>query len=316
MRKILIVLILATIAIMLFVSVAHGDITSNLVVHLKLNDGAGTTASDSTPENNDGLLTGCSWITTAKYSGGLLFEAASNDFVDVGDDASIRLVNEVTYSCWVKTEGTADLMDRWEGGKEATMLRIEGAGTVGFYINTAGGTKSVTSAGVVDDNVWHHVVGVYDGTTLKVYVDGDLDCTPTNYDGTIVVSDSDLRLGYGWSAAYLDGSMDEVRVYSRALGSGEVADLYNYTEETVAEAITSLNWMAFIVLLVFTLLNIALMFVPRIFILNFVVAVLTLGFAASTVNDATLPIQPYFSLIVSLVAVLGMLRVGNIMRNQ
>lgn len=75
------------------------------------------------------------------------------------------------------------------------------------------------------------------------------------------------------------------------------------------------NWMAFIVLIVFAVLNIFLILVPRVYVLNFVVAALTLAFAAATVNDATLPIQPYFSLIVALLSVLGILRAAQLLRN-
>lgn len=88
------------------------------------------------------------------------------------------------------------------------------------------------------------------------------------------------------------------------------------TPAAVTTTEQDLNWMAFIVLLVFALVNIFLILVPRLYLLNFVVGVLTLAFAAITVNDANLPVQPYFSLIVSLVAVLGMLRAGQLMRNS
>jgi len=76
-------------------------------------------------------------------------------------------------------------------------------------------------------NTWHHVVGTYDGTTMKIYVDNDLKNSGTSFSGN--VADSILYIGWdrGVAGRFLTGKIDEVGIWSRALNSTEITELYN-----------------------------------------------------------------------------------------
>jgi len=97
--------------------------------------------------------------------------------------------------------------------------------------------ESIGSA-VVDDSQWHHIIGVRDGNSLRIYVDGFQDgadvTLPDGYDlsGT---SQADAYIGAGFSFAnqvvqkFFTGSIDEVQVYNYALSQAEIAGLAGMT---------------------------------------------------------------------------------------
>ena len=83
------------------------------------------------------------------------------------------------------------------------------------------------SSGTVTKNVWKHYAMTYDGSTVKSYIDGFLvnsgSLTLSNTVGTI----SSIQLGLSSGIRYLNGKIDQVRIFDRALDSGEVTQLYN-----------------------------------------------------------------------------------------
>ncbi len=129
-------------------------------------------------------------------------------------------------------------------------LDIGPGGQLRFIIGNASGTwKVVTGGTVLQTNRWYHVAGLYDGTYLKVYVDGVLDGTATV--GSVTISytarpntgpvPSVLYLGimhndYVSGPAYtphlfapFNGIIDEVKLYNRALTLGEIQKDYQRT---------------------------------------------------------------------------------------
>ncbi|TVL99212.1 MAG: hypothetical protein CV087_18775, partial [Candidatus Brocadia sp. WS118] len=80
---------------------------------------------------------------------------------------------------------------------------------------------------------WYHVAGTYNKTTgeQKLYVNGQLVSTTTHPAGNTVVpltSYSDMRIGHSRvNNGYFNGTIDDVRIYNRALNNQEVLDVYN-----------------------------------------------------------------------------------------
>ena len=77
-------------------------------------------------------------------------------------------------------------------------------------------------------NIWNHLVGTYDGTTLRIYVDGVL-AGSTVAVGTIDATTLDSLIGVHNSLAtnFFNGLLDDVRIYNRALSNDEIKQLYN-----------------------------------------------------------------------------------------
>jgi hypothetical protein len=104
---------------------------------------------------------------------------------------------------------------------------------VGAYNATTSCNSNVFSSSAVQLNSWVHGAMVYDGTTLKVYVNGQNIGSTTK---TIIHTNTTFTIGK-WASSYtsyfVDGAIDDVRVYDRALSNDEVSALYNQYDTQV-----------------------------------------------------------------------------------
>jgi hypothetical protein len=85
------------------------------------------------------------------------------------------------------------------------------------------GTNAVSSNTFVADQ-WVHVVGTYDGTNIKIYINGEWVATQ-NHPGTITGFAGTLSMGFA-NGGYWAGSLDEVYIYNRVLTDAEIKTLY------------------------------------------------------------------------------------------
>jgi hypothetical protein len=91
-----------------------------------------------------------------------------------------------------------------------------------YVIIYIGGHRWVNGTAALPVNTWSHVAGTYDGTTLRLYVNGT-QVTSKAVTGSIVSSTGPLRIGGNsiWGE-YFRGRIDEVRIYNRALSAPEI----------------------------------------------------------------------------------------------
>jgi hypothetical protein len=105
-----------------------------------------------------------------------------------------------------------------------------------FRIYTGSLSPEVNGNTILKTNQWYHLVGVYDGTSVKTYVNGVLDGSVA-HTGNILISSNPYYLGYGFiitlyrgspvnTNARFKGLMDDVIVYNKSLSDSEVLDLY------------------------------------------------------------------------------------------
>jgi hypothetical protein len=209
-----------------------------IVSYWKCDEGAGTTASDSADANN-GTLDGATW-TTGKIGNALSFDG--NDRVVIPDSPSLD-PSTITVETWVRLDRIA-----YGPGDEEYFISKGGDTTTGAYIlNQSGPSSSSSSIAFViapywsgwgvgtplmtlETNRWYHVAGTYDGNTMKIYLDGILQGSEDV--GSIQVGNSSpLYFGYddvGGFPYYLDGSLDEVAIYNRALTASEIQSDYQH----------------------------------------------------------------------------------------
>ena len=172
---------------------------------------------------------------------------AGNDYVDCGNPSELNFgTGSWSISAWMKMPAsTTDNMNIFSNGGDSAdgiryMLGVSETDdhkaclTVDDNVTKAQSTSSIT----VDDGQWYHIVGIRDGGSLRIYVngfqDGDDVTLPNGYDlsGT---SQANAYIGAGWNyetsvvQKFLVGVIDEVRVYSYALSSAEVRSLSGST---------------------------------------------------------------------------------------
>jgi len=103
------------------------------------------------------------------------------------------------------------------------------AGELHFMVLTPNGGFTAFSGVVPSQNVWINVIGTYDGSNVKIYIDGVLKGT-ASATGNINTNNTILFLGdsgLGGFSHVFNGEIDEVSIYSRGLTQSEVTSIYN-----------------------------------------------------------------------------------------
>src|SRR2546425_3117759 len=105
------------------------------------------------------------------------------------------------------------------------LLELGDAGTnrPAFLLWWSDGTLTRLDGPPIPKFEWHHWAGTYDGTQMRLYIDGAVVSSLT-ISKTIATSPETLRMGH-WATEWFAGILDEVRLYPRALTDGEIAGL-------------------------------------------------------------------------------------------
>jgi hypothetical protein len=207
---------------------------TGLVGWWNLDEGSGTSAADSSGNNNTGTLTnGPTWTTGGKINGAVTFSSASSQYVSVPYSAALEPTTALTVSAWVKPNaatGEAIIASPDNNGWTAGWrLVVDGSPNLNATIVTTNTSPRATAIKVPGPaaGIWTHVAFVYDGSTFTAYENG-IAGTPTAVTGTIVYGANQyLPIGHDPGVSYFDGQIDDVRIYNRALGAGEIQHLYN-----------------------------------------------------------------------------------------
>ncbi|MBN1654913.1 MAG: LamG domain-containing protein [Deltaproteobacteria bacterium] len=80
---------------------------------------------------------------------------------------------------------------------------------------------------VPEPNRWYHVVGTYDGSQARIYIDGNL-ANSMLCSGPIPINSYDVGIGENteWTERHWPGQLDEVQIYNRALSAKEIQTIY------------------------------------------------------------------------------------------
>jgi hypothetical protein len=199
--------------------------TSGLVAAYSFNEGSGTTLTDLSGNNNNGTISGATWTTAGKYGNALVFNG-TNARVSIPSSASLNVTTAMTLQAWIMPTATQSgwrtIMQR-----QADAYFLNASNSNGPLLPSGGGTFSGTTAFVSGTtanpvSAWTHVALTYDGSTLRLYVNGTQAASQART-GTIQTTTNPLWIGgnnpYG---EYFQGRIDEVRVYNRALTQAEI----------------------------------------------------------------------------------------------
>ena len=88
----------------------------------------------------------------------------------------------------------------------------------------AGGNTATTASSAFSTGIWYHVVAVYDGTQIRIYVNGEL-ASSRNAARTVDLTDpTGFYFGFSAGGRYIDGAISEARIWSRALSRNELTN--------------------------------------------------------------------------------------------
>lgn len=163
---------------------------------------------------------------TTTYSAGKIDKALSLNGSSYAFNSSYELpdTNHFTMSVWVKTSSTpaTEVGIIAFGYYPVTVLMTNGKARTWWY--TGSTYPQVVSTGAVNDGLWHHVATTYDGSNVRLYVDGALNATTAS---TTVVAHSGLFLGREFNNGdkLLTGDLDDARFYDECLSAREIYEL-------------------------------------------------------------------------------------------
>jgi hypothetical protein len=204
----------------------------------------GTTGEvkDFSVNGNNGTATNGPTITSSgKYGNAGSFDG-SNDYVNIGNTIPVlQPTGNFTVAGWFKTVSPNQqqifssyyqsttiagiILGVNVGGSLQHKLGILTGKNTGTTNNTD--YKILNGTSNVDDGNWHYGAGVWDGTTLYLYVDGNLEASTPWSDAPGYAAGNSVHIGnHGFSAGYFSGNLDDTRVYNRALAASEVQQLY------------------------------------------------------------------------------------------
>ena len=214
----------------------------NLLAWWTFDEGVGPRAVDWSGYNNHAALLGPGWLTPGWIGDGALdfsladgvAYAAIEDLYYEADD-----IPEVSVCAWVRTSSEEDQYIVSFDRNEYYRLEINGngggPGQVGWDVMTSTGQVDYGSLTRVDDGLWHHLTGVFDNGVLTIYIDGQPE--PSAFGG-VFMGTGNVRyglLGANSEATGFEGSrgsggpvqgpIDDVRIYDRALAADEIAQI-------------------------------------------------------------------------------------------
>ena len=213
----------------------HGQSLSGaqLVAHYRFEGNQVGMALDASDNELHGILVGDACIVDNPQHGKVLSLDGEGDWVDCGDRAEFDLTEENTISLWVKFQHYTSFFQGLIGKGDTTWRIARDDWTSGVLQFAAGPGlhKVVGNVGVADDT-WHHLVGVYNGKTLALYIDGRLDSSAP-LTSRMTPNESPVLIGAvlaGSQHTPSKGLIDDVRSYNYALNAKAVTALYQGRE--------------------------------------------------------------------------------------
>ena len=201
---------------------------------------------DLSPLKNDGQIMGRPVFDEGKNGRGLKF-SGHDDWVEFYRDPSLDITgNQLSIGLWVKPWEIPQPNVFISKGKYQYGIQMENPDTLEFYVNGIGqgrfmrGPRRFSAKANVNSDFygsWHYVAGIYDGKTVKLFLDDEL-VAETVYSGPITSTPFPLCIGREaetqdqgeWSGRMSNMVMDDVRVFNHAVS---LADLRSNTGDAV-----------------------------------------------------------------------------------
>ncbi len=209
-------------------------VTSNLVAHYDMgspicNPGNGTTITDLGGSNN-GTITG---PTYSKANGGVLDFDGSNDDFEVTDSTDLRITSAITLQGWIN-------LDAKSGNYQHIAIKQSGASSTayGLWIKDSGelyaeinaSSNSITGATSLATGTWLNVALTYDGSDIKLYLNGSQDASSSPGSITISHGSYPFDLFSGPFNDRIDGKLGSMLLYSSGLSAAQILSNYNATK--------------------------------------------------------------------------------------
>jgi hypothetical protein len=208
---------------------------NGLVGYWKFDEGSGSTVVDISGNGNTGTLnSGPVWVD-GKFGKALSFDGV-DDHVQVPQSSSLDVTDQISVETWVYPRAYVDntgmvshIISRcdYSGGHIYVLSMYPDSNKISFSINPY--PDEYPSVADLPLNAWTHLAMTYDGSYVRLYINGEFDSSYAQ-SGPIYTTSNWLAFGCKptgpWGGvgtyAYFNGMIDEVRIYDRALSQQEI----------------------------------------------------------------------------------------------
>jgi len=203
----------------------------------KLDETTGTTATDTGSNADNGTYTGTYTLGGAALATGLGASVnLSSDYIDITSSDYQALTSDWTVMGWVKLSSSTDhiiVSHAYNGSNVPFVLgslsqfATSGKAGCGFYNGSWRGVSGTTtlSLGTV-----YHIAGTWDGTNLKIYVDGNLENVSAPGSNPSSSTGTHVYIGKRWdtsSPEFMNGDVSNVSIFGSALTASNILEIYN-----------------------------------------------------------------------------------------
>ena len=172
-----------------------------------------------------------------KFGNGGNFDG-TNDYISIPDGSSVEPSGDMTLSAWVKFDtlpgaGVDDkIVFKYEAISPFVGYEITYNGDGYFYLareNAAQDYEFAFYTITAATNTWYHIVGTKRADKVHLFVNSVYNESESGSSSGLLYNTSGvLAIGSTSTGNYLDGTIDEVRLYNRSLSNNEIAQLYNW----------------------------------------------------------------------------------------
>ncbi|AQT68755.1 Chitinase A1 precursor [Anaerohalosphaera lusitana] len=203
--------------------------------HWEMEETSGAVADDASGCMNDGSVTNTTYDIASvpgKIGKALQFDGF-DDYINVPDNSCLNPTEELTVSAWIRADTwqanhwQGGIVSKWDGDMEGYTLSCGDDGRLSFALAIDSTWAEAITDPIMSTGSWYHVAGVYDGSTIKVYING-FESASTGKTGFFDPGANSLNIGRSYNNTRIfDGAIDDVRIYSRALNKTEITDLWH-----------------------------------------------------------------------------------------
>jgi hypothetical protein len=201
--------------------------------YFNFNDAAGTTVADRSGNGNDAVLLNGAALAAGRVGGGLRLDGV-DDAMQLPNSETLAFSNAFTVDAWIAPAQFDH--ERYLWWTPSAMFSLRADGSVVPVAVLSGGQVGFLSNWTLPADRWSHVAMTYDGSALRLYIDG-MDAGSRAATG-VVLPASPPQSGLVGGTQGFAGSLDEVRLYRRALSAAEIAADMAVGSEPVATPFT------------------------------------------------------------------------------
>lgn len=190
----------------------------DMLVYLRMDDVAGDIVADASGNGRDGVITGAADIVAGQVGSALSVAAA--DEILIEDDGALDGIDALTVEMWIwmaeqQATGLIQKGSDW-GANMSYLIQPWSDGSIYFGIKETA-SRAVTQAGDFPLSEWYHLAAVFDGSDLRLYIDGELKSEAPSPVDVVPDTENPIQVGNRFV-----GLMDDFVLYDRALTVDEI----------------------------------------------------------------------------------------------